>query len=33
MAGLTRYIDIWKNNFGNGFINLGISMNLLENVL
>ena len=33
MAGLTRYIDIWKNNFGNRFINLGISMNLLENVL
>ena len=33
MAGLTRYINIWNNLFGNRFIILGISGDRVENVL
>ena len=33
VEGLTRYINIWKNHFGNRFINLGISGDCVENVL
>ena len=33
MAGLTRYTNIWNNLCGNRFINLGISGDLVENVL
>ena len=33
VEGLTRYINIWKNRFGNRFINLGISGDCVENVL
>ena len=33
MAGLTRYSDVWKNIFGNEFINLGICEDHVENVL
>ena len=32
VAGLTRYTNIWKNLFGNRFINLGISGDRAENV-
>ena len=33
MAGLTRYSSVWKNLFGNEFINLGICGDRVENVL
>ena len=33
MAGLTRYTNVWKNLFGNGFINLGICADRVEHVL
>ena len=33
MAGLTRYSNVWKNIFGNEFINLGIRGDRVENVL
>ena len=33
MAGLTRYNNVWKNLFGNGFINLGIRGDRVEHVL
>ena len=33
MAGLTRYSNIWKNIFGNEFINLGIHRDRVENFL
>ena len=33
VAGLTRYSNVWKNLFGNEFINLGIRGDRVENVL
>ena len=33
VAGLTRYNNVWKNLFGNGFINLGIRGDRAEHVL
>ena len=33
VAGLMWYTNIWKNLFGNSFINLGISGDRVENVL
>ena len=33
MAGLTRYSNVWKNIFGNEFINLGIRGDRVENFL
>ena len=33
MAGLTRYNNVWKTLFGNGFINLGIRQDRVNNVL
>ena len=33
VAGLTRYGNVWKNLFGNEFINLGIRGDRVENVL
>ena len=32
VTGLTRNTNIWKNIFGNRFINLGISWDRVENV-
>ena len=33
VAGLTRYNNVWKNLFGNGFINLSIRGDRVERVL
>ena len=33
MAGLTRYLNVWKNLFGIEFINLGIREDRVVNVL
>ena len=33
MAGLTRFSNVWKNLFGNEFINLGICGDRVENDL
>ena len=33
VAGLKHYTNIWKNLFGNRFINLGICGDRVENVL
>ena len=33
VAGLTRHSNVWKNLFGNKFVNLGIRGDCVENVL
>ena len=33
VAGLTHYNNVWKNLFGNGFINLGIHGDRVDHVL
>ena len=33
VAGLTRYNNVWKNLFGNGFINLSIRGDRVEHIL
>ena len=33
VIGLTRYNNVWKNLFGNGFINLGVRGDRVEHVL
>ena len=33
VAGLTHYNNVWKNLFGNRFINLGVHGNRVEHIL